>query len=159
MSSKTVSFDVVLTFPNKDLQLDPNRYTGNEPRILEALLQTRFANKKGFLTPKGRRYFASDQSRFIESPLSSFLESNYDNYDRECARRDYRKYVSECPRKVTLSFNFNAEDFKGDPLRYEGKIDPLLVKQEFFNKNGYLTSKAVRSVANNKEKMSVRVID
>ncbi|MDO8572546.1 MAG: hypothetical protein Q7S11_02100 [bacterium] len=161
MPPDTVEFDVILTFPDKDLNLDPNRYTGNEPEILKALLQKGLSNKKGHLTPKGRKYFSSDESRFIDVRLSSFLESNYDNHDRACAYRDYGKYVSTCPRKVTLSFCFTVSDFMEDPLRYGGKIDPLLVEQGFFNEDGYLASKAISALeqarSHSRERTSKRI--
>lgn len=159
MSSQTdsedVVLDVVLTFPKKDLELDSNRYTGNEPRITEALIQENMADQRGYLTEKGQAYFADEyDSRDIEQPFCDFSGCCYDNHDYSVARREYEKYCMACPRKVTLSFYLEKSSFRGDPLRYCGSIDPLLVEHGFFDKTGYCTSKTREIVRNTKSNVA-----
>lgn len=142
-----VVLNVILTFPNKDLELDPNRYTGNEPRIMEALIQKGLAVRGGFLTDEGQKYFKSEEeSRYTEKEMSGFTSMCDDSGDRARARRRYREYVQTCPRKVILSFSLEHNKFTGDPMRYCGDIDPLLIEHKFFNKEGYCTEKTISIV-------------
>lgn len=145
VEEETVKFNVVLTFPNKDLELDDNRYTGNEPNIMKALLQKGLANEKGYLTQDGIEYFEphNEESRLILHK-GTFFQSVYDDFDKRCAHRDYAKYVLTCPRKVELSFRVSLNDFVGDPPRFLiEKVDPLLAQHGFVNESGYLTMKAL----------------
>lgn len=146
VGEKIVQFNVVLTFPNKDLELDFNRYTGNEPNIMKALLQKGLANEKGYLTQTGIKYFEphNEESRFMRLSRSTFLSSCFDNYDWTLAYRDYAKYVLTCPRKVFLSFDVSRTDLVGDPPRFASKeFDPLLLEHGFVNERGCLTVKAL----------------
>ncbi len=143
-----VVLDVTLTFPNKDLELDPSRYTGNESRITEALMQKGMADQRGYLTEKGQVYFTEKyDSRDIKQLYCDF-SGCCDNYDYMVARREYEKYCMSCPRKVIFSFYLEKGSFHGDPMRYRGAIAPLLVEHGFFSKDWHCASKTIEAVRN-----------
>ena len=146
-NTECVTVDTVITFSPEDIVLDPHRYVGNNPLVTKALRQNALADELGYLTEKGREYFANNsRCRYATQTLADFLHGCDDNGERETARRRYCEYVAGCPYKVVLSFVLEKDKFK---MKYHGDIDPLLVELGFFDENGYCTAKMTRIFCEN----------
>jgi len=145
LEKNRVLFHLDVKFPASDLQKDPERYVGKNKIVEKTLLVNGYADENGYLTKSGRVYFASDESIAMDEarPKSDFFLSCYDNHDYTCARHEYHEHLMSLSRRISIYFDFNRDDFSGDPIRYQGNIpiDPLLIEANLMTSDGFLTSK------------------